>query len=239
MLRLLGLVISISLADSLNPSTIGPSLYLAAGECPRRDVLQFAAGTFVVFAVGGLILTLGPGRAILALVPRPSPTARYILETVAGVAMLVIAAVVWFRRQKLGHREAARSAPKRRSPLVMGAGIAIVELPTAFPYFATIIAIVGSGLSLWRQLVLLGIYNVCFVLPLLAIVVMVAFAGDRAVTLLSRARRFMHDHWPVLVVVVALVVGIFVTTLGVTGLTGNAGGRVGRVSRRLRHLISH
>lgn len=239
MLRLLGLVISVSLADSLNPSTIGPALYLAGGECPRRDVLQFALGTFVVFMAGGLLLALGPGRAVLALVPRPNATTRYILETIAGVAMLAVSAVVWARRESLGHRDAATSPPKRRSPLLLGAGIAVVELPTAFPYIAAIVAIVGSGLSLWRQVFLLGVYNVCFVLPLLAIVVMVAVAGDRAVAVLSQARHFMHEHWPVLAAIVALIAGIFVTTLGVTGLTMNTGGRVGRVSRRVRHLIPH
>ena len=35
MLRLIGLVISIGLADSLNPTTIAPALYLATGQGRR------------------------------------------------------------------------------------------------------------------------------------------------------------------------------------------------------------
>jgi cytochrome c biogenesis protein CcdA len=238
MLRLLGLVLSISLADSLNPGTIGPALYLAAGECPRRDVLQFAMGTFVVFLLGGLVLTLGPGHAILALVPRPNATTRYILETVAGVAMLVGSAVVWRRRERLGHREAGESTPRRRSPFVLGVTLAVVELPTAFPYFAAIVAIVGSGVNFVAQIVFVAIYNVGFIVPLLAIAATVTVAGERAVDVLIRVRRFMHAHWPVLVAVVGLVAGLFVTALGVTGLTLNLPGRVGRVSRHVRHVIS-
>lgn len=238
MLRLLGLVLSISLVDSLNPSTIGPALYLAGGECPRRDVLQFASGTFVVFLLGGLVLTLGPGSAILALVPRPSPTTRYALETVAGVAILVVSAVVWRRRERLGHREAGESTPRRRSPFVLGATLALVELPTAFPYFAAIVAIVGSGVNFVSQIVFVAIYNIVFVLPLLAISVTITVAGEGAVDMLIRLRQFMHEHWPVLVTVVGLFVGLFVTALGVTGLTLNVPGRVGRVSRHVRHIIS-
>ena len=48
MLRLVGIVISIGLADSLNPSTIAPALYLATGERGRERVAEF---TFAVFAV--------------------------------------------------------------------------------------------------------------------------------------------------------------------------------------------
>jgi cytochrome c biogenesis protein CcdA len=240
MFRLLGLVISIALADSLNPSTVGPALYLASGRCPRRDVLEFTASTFVVFLVGGVILTVGPGRAILALVPRPGAHTRYILETLAGAAMLIVAAVLWKRRQHLGKRESPSEAqPKRRSPALMGATIAVVELPTAFPYLAAIVAIVGSGLGFVEQLILVGIYNVCFILPLLVIALLVTVAGERAVALLTRARAFLHDHWPVIACVVALAAGVFVITLGVTGLASSAHGRLGRFSRRLRHLIPH
>ncbi len=35
MLRLIALVVSIGLADSMNPSTVVPALYLASGERPR------------------------------------------------------------------------------------------------------------------------------------------------------------------------------------------------------------
>lgn len=239
MLRLLGLVLSIGLADSMNPSTIGPGLYLASGDNPRRAVLEFSAGTFAVFAFAGLVLTVGPGEAILALVPHPGPTARYILETIAGLAMLVAAAVLWIRRDTLGRREDERTRVRRRSPAVMGAAIAVVELPTAFPYFAVIVAIVGSGVGLIKELVLVVIYNVCFVLPLLGVALMLTVAGDRAVDILTRAREWLHRHWPILVAGLALVAGIFVITLGVTGLTLSTGGDVGEFSRHLRHLITH
>src|SRR5579875_3029830 len=170
MIRLLGLVASIAFADSLNPSTIGPALYLASGERPRRSVMEFVAGTFVVTLLGGLLVTLGPGEALLALVPRPDATSRYIAETVGGVITLLAAGVLWTKRGSLGHRQHVERPPRRRrSPALLGAGIAAVELPTAFPYFAAIVAIVGSGQSLGVRIMAVAVYNVIFVLPLLAI----------------------------------------------------------------------
>lgn len=239
MLRLLGLVISLGLADSMNPSSIGPALLLAGGPRPRRSVLQFADGYAAVMLVGGLVLTLGPGRAILALVPRPTPTTRYILEIVAGVVMLVAAAVLWLRRERFGSRAADQSEPRHGSPAVMGLAISAVELPTAFPYFAAIVAIVGSGLNVAQQIILVAIYNLCFVLPLLGIVVVLMIAGDRAVELLARMRNYLHRNWPAVVAGLALVAGLFVTALGATGLGMNAGGHAGRISRRVRHLLTH
>ena len=48
MLRLIGLVISIGIADSLNPTTIAPALYLATAEHARGRLIQFTAGVFAV-----------------------------------------------------------------------------------------------------------------------------------------------------------------------------------------------
>lgn len=237
MLRALVVVLSIGLADSLSPSTSVTGLLLASGERPRRSVLEFAAGVFAVFLLGGLILTLGPGRAILALVPRPGATTRYILETVAGAAMLVIAARLWRHRASPRDHE-ARRVGRRGSPFLLGATIAAVELPTAFPYFAAIATIVGSGLNLVVQIVLVAIYDGCFVLPLLALALAVTIAGDHVIDRLTRAREWLACRWPVLLSRLALVAGIFVVTLGVTGLTLDAPGDTGHFSRGLRDLLT-
>lgn len=239
MFRLIGLAVSIGLADSLNPSTVAPALYLASGEHPRTAVVRFTLAVFAVFFLGGCILTIGPGQALLALVPHPDPTVRYIAETVAGVAMLIGAAYLWRHRRHLGDRERSAEPKQRRgSPGWIGATIAAVEFPTAVPYFAVIAAIVAAGLNVFQELFLLGLYNVCFVLPLGAIVVILEVAGERAQEVLERIRRYLHAHWPALLAIVALVAGVFVTVLGLTGLVSNIHGGVGHYSRRLRRFIT-
>ena len=239
MIRLIGLVVSIAIADSVNPSTVGPALYLPSGPQPRRSVIKFAAGVGAVFLLGGAALMLEPGEALLALVPHPGPKARYIAETAVGATMMIAALFLYRNRDRLGHRpKTAKSLPKVRSPTLLGSTIGLVELPTAFPYFAAIAAIVASGLDIGRRVLLLGIYNVCFLLPLILIAATLTFAGDRAQQLLGTARAHLREHWPMLVAVLALLAGAFVTLLGVTGLASGARGSVGHVSRRVRHVIS-
>jgi cytochrome c biogenesis protein CcdA len=239
MLRLLGLVLSIALADSLNPSTIAPGLYLAIGEKPRSGLIQFTLGVLAVNFLGGAIIALGPGQAVLALVPKPGHTARYIGETVAGVVMLIAAVVLWVRRKGLAQRHGLpEPRSEGKSALLLGATIAVVELPTAFPYFAAIAAIVASGLHPVRQLILIVIYNIAFVLPLILMIATLTIAPTRAESILTGARQFLERRWPALLAALALVAGLFVTTLGVTGLAKGTHGTVGRVSGRLRRVIS-
>src|ERR1019366_174050 len=99
---------------------------------------------------------------------------------VAGVLLIAGAALLWRRRDRLSARGMPRAGPQRKSSVLLGATITAVELPTAFPYFAAIAAVAGSGLDPARQLLLLVIFNVCFVLPLIGIVVTLTFAGGRA-----------------------------------------------------------
>ena len=90
MFRQLGVVISVGLADSLNPSTVGPALFLATGRNRLRRVAEFTLGVWVVNLAGGLLLMIGPGRLLLDLVPHPRGTVRHIIEFVAGVILDVL-----------------------------------------------------------------------------------------------------------------------------------------------------
>jgi cytochrome c biogenesis protein CcdA len=219
MIRLIGLAVSIGLADSLNPSTIVPALYLATGDHPRERVFQFTVGVFVVYFVGGAAIALGPGQLLLSLVPHPNNTTRYVIEVVAGAAILIAGLFLWFHRERLGQRQPPDISAGGRGTWLLGATITIVELPTAFPYFAVIAAIVGSGLGPAQQLILVLIFNVCFVLPLLGIVAVLTFGGSRTDRLLAAGRDFLQRRWPVVLSVVAVVAGVVVIALGITGLT--------------------
>jgi cytochrome c biogenesis protein CcdA len=220
MLRLIGLVVSIGLADSLNPTTIAPALYLASGENCRARVSEFTLGVFGVYFLGGALVALGPGQLLLALVPKPHAHTRYILEIIAGVALLIAAAYLWLTRHRLARRELPALGAESKSSAILGATISAVELPTAFPYFAAIAAIVGSGLHPVKQLVLLVLFNVCFVLPLLAIIATLTFADDKADRVLATGRRFLQRNWPLLLSGLLGLAGVFILVLGVTGLAG-------------------
>jgi cytochrome c biogenesis protein CcdA len=214
MVRLLGIVVSIGLADSINPTTIAPALLLASGERPRENVSRFTAAVFLVYFLGGVAIALGPGQLVLSLVPHPGPDAKATLEVIAGVAMLVAGTLLWRHRRRLV--ELPDVSPGRRSSAVLGATITAIELPTAFPYFAAIAAIVGSGEDAVRQVFLLLVFNVCFVAPLLGILAILWFAGDRAQAVLLRGRLILQRYWPVLLASVVILAGGLAITLGVT-----------------------
>jgi cytochrome c biogenesis protein CcdA len=236
-LRVTLLAITVGLADSLNPTTIGPALYLAAGRDARRQVAQFTWAVFAVYFVGGLIILLGPGQLLLSLVPHPDREDRYVLETIAGGALIAVGVFLWTRRERLMRRKIPTPKTEGRSSAKLGATITAIELPTAFPYFAAIAAIVGSGLGLPRQVVLLALFNVCFVLPLIAIVAILAFAGDRAKELLASGRRRLEARWPAVLAIIFVVAGAFVTLLGATGLAGMGHGHFGHIARRVRRFL--
>ena len=239
MLRLIGLAVSIGLADSLNPTTIAPALYLASGERgrARRNVAEFTLAVFAVFLIGGAVIALGPGQLLLALIPKPGREARLVLETVVGAALIAASLVLWLNRGRLAERKLPQPNPKGRSSAILGVTISAIELPTAFPYFAVIAAIVGSGIDPARQLLVLLIFNLCFVAPLLGILATLTFAGPHADRLLAIGRNFLQRNWPLLLSGLLFLAGLFVVLLGVTGLASTGHTRFNRFMRHFRHLL--
>jgi cytochrome c biogenesis protein CcdA len=221
MLRLVGIVMSIGLADSLNPTTIAPALYLATGERARGRVAEFTLAVFAVYFLGGAAVAVGAGQLIKPLLPHPRHHIADIIEIAVGAAMIAVAGMLWRHRARLSLRDPPDFDPHGKSSWVLGASITAVELPTAFPYFAAIAAIVGSGLGPVRDLVLLVLFNLCFVSPLLGILAVLTFKGEQAGQMLSDGRDFLQRHWPAVLAGLALLAGVFVVALGLTGLAAS------------------
>src|SRR5947209_4935186 len=139
MLRRIGVMISVGLADSLNPTTVGPALYLATTGRRVWRVTQFTIGVFAVNFLGGLVLTIGPGRLLIGLVPHPQRAGRHGIELGAGGVLPGAAAALWRGRRGLARRKLPmRSGEGGGSAFLAGASIAAIELPTAVPYLAVI-----------------------------------------------------------------------------------------------------
>jgi len=185
---------------------------------PVWRVAQFTVGVFAVNFAAGVILTIGPGRLLLGLVPHPQGTVRHVIELVAGLVLLGVAVALWVGRRSLTRRELPMRNSGGGSALITGASLAAVELPTAAPYFAVLAGIVASNASVAQEIVLLVLYNVAFVLPLLAIIVLVLFAGERADPWLQKGGAWLQRRWPVVLASLLLFVGSVLTVLGGTGL---------------------
>jgi len=220
MLKLAVAVVGIALADCINPSLIGGELFVATGEHPRRKTIAFTAAAWTVTFVVGLALALGLGDLILALVPKPGRTVKYGLYVAAGAVLVLAGALVWVRRRSLVGTEASDDRHDSHRPAaLMGAGIAGLELITAFPYFAAIAMIVGSGVSNGGKLLLLILYCVIYTLPLITIAVLIAVMGERADRMLRPAGDWLSAHWPAVVAPLTAAFGIGVLAFGIVQLS--------------------
>jgi cytochrome c biogenesis protein CcdA len=215
-LRLALVAISVGLADSLTPETVGPALYLATGRKPVRRVAEFTAGVLAVHFTAGVILVSGPGGWLFRLVPRPHGQTRDAVELAAGAVLLLCAAALWLLRKRLTRRPLP--TPSGPSALAAGASIAALGLPTAIPYLALLAAVIASSVTLPQQIGVVALYNLCFVSPLLGIVIVLVVAGKRAELPLAKSRSWLQDQWPVVIAGLLLVVGGVLVLLGGAGL---------------------
>jgi cytochrome c biogenesis protein CcdA len=217
-LKLAALLCGIALADSANPATVGPALYLATVGRPVRRVAEFTVAFFIVNFLAGALIVLGPGHLIVSLASRPGPLARHVVELVAGVVLVGVAVGLFLGRTRLAAIGGSGANLRSGHAWALGATIAAAELPTALPYFASLAAVIGSGLGLPRQLVLVWLFNAVFVAQLAAIMAAIAVGGERAKRPLRRAGDWLRRRWPLVFASVALLAGLTLFALGLDWL---------------------
>jgi cytochrome c biogenesis protein CcdA len=217
-LALLGLAVSVGLADSINPSTVLPALYYATTPRSRAALAAFAAGVFGVYFAGGVAVLLGGRELVESLAPDLSAGAGHALELAAGAVLLGIAAGIWVMRSRVEDYVTKPRGSRPWSALVVGGGIMAVELPTAFPYFAVIATVGASDQGTAAQIALLAAYNLCFVLPVLAILAARTLAGPRGERLLAGLRRWTERNAPAVLALTLVAIGLALIGVGVAGL---------------------
>jgi cytochrome c biogenesis protein CcdA len=212
------LVASIAIVDSINPSTVLPALYLASG--PRaRGLGSFTVGVFAVYSAGGVALVLGPGPALIAAMRDVGPRVEQLVAVGAGAVLIVLAAIAWRARNKPDGGHGRRRLVNARGPaFALGAGIAAIELPTAFIYFGAVSAIAASHAAAPVQVGLVAAYNALFVLPLVAILAVRVRAGERAEERLEASRAWLRRAAPRAFAGLAGAAGAVLAALGAHGL---------------------
>jgi cytochrome c biogenesis protein CcdA len=219
MLALTLLVVSIAAADSINPSTVVPALYLASRP-GARGLASFTAGVFAVYLAGGVILVLGPGPAAIAALRSVGPQVEHVTEAAVGVVLVATALVLWRRRRRpvTGERPQRARMRSPASAFALGAGISAVELPTAFMYFGAVSAILDSSAGIGAQLSLVVVYNALFVLPLLLILIVRLVAGEAGEARLGATGAWLRRTAPLALALVAAVAGTALLGVGTTGI---------------------
>jgi cytochrome c biogenesis protein CcdA len=212
------LVASIALADSLNPSTVLPALYLATSAHAVRKIAAFAAGFALTSFAFGVVFVAGPGQLLLGALPHPTENAKHLIEVAVGLVLIVLAVGLWLGGEHLTERVPKGASAGRRSSFLVGAGIMAVELPTAFPYFAALAAIIGSDRALVIQIGYVGLFNLVFALPVLAILALRARATDDAEQQIVALGEWVRKYAHVAVAVIAGLAGIGFVVVGIADL---------------------
>jgi cytochrome c biogenesis protein CcdA len=211
------LVASIGLADSVNPSTVVPALWLA-GTSATRVLAGFTLGVFTVYLVGGIVLVFGPGPVLIHGLHHLQGTVEHLIEAAFGIGAIVFAVILLRSRQDEEHRRRLRRSISPMSAFTLGAGIMVLELPTAFIYFGAITAILAARPGAAAEISLLLAYNVLFVAPLIALLVVRRLAGDRADQWIAVAETRLHRVGQIVLTGVAGLGGVALLTLGIAGL---------------------
>jgi cytochrome c biogenesis protein CcdA len=135
-----------------------------------------------------------------------------------GVALIALAAGVWLLAPRVSDRVPRPRSARAWSAVALGAGIMLVELPTAFPYFAAIAAIAASEVALGAQLALVALYSALFVLPVVGILAARALAGERGDARLASLRGWTQRNAPAVLAATLTVIGVACMGVGVAGL---------------------
>jgi cytochrome c biogenesis protein CcdA len=211
------LVASVALADSINPSTIVPAVWLASA--PRaRGLASFTAGVFVVYLAGGLVLVFGPGPSLMAALHHVRGPAEHALQAAGGLLAVGFAVALWRSRDRSGGGSHKRRAYTRASAFALGAGIMAVELPTAFVYFGAISAILAARLSAPAEISLLITYNALFAAPLVAFIALRRVAGSRADEWIASTEVKLRRVGQLTLAALAGTAGAALLTIGLAGL---------------------
>ncbi len=228
MVDLILVLTPIALLDSTSiiPLAIVLLVILLGGPSPLVRSIALLAGIFTTYAVCGLLIFFGLQSVFDAInayglrVWQDPNTEELILQLLIGLVLVVLGVRIARARKEPAEKEAP-TAMTAGGALVAGAGITIVGMPGAVPYLAAIDLILRSDLRTSQEIIVILFYNIVFVLPLAAIVLLRLVLGERSRAFLDSVRRFF-DRWGQRVIVsLLLALGLVLTIDGVGWFLGH------------------
>jgi len=229
MTELLLVLVPIALVDSTSMLPLGIPVMLAMLATPRGQAacVAFLLGIFAVYLPCGIAIALGLGAvfeslgAWLAEAWAKTPgTSDPALQIAIGLALLAFGWKLVSTRQKRGERAAERSGLGPPRAFALGAGLMLVGMPGALPYFAAIDQILRADASSNGAVLALLWYNAIFLLPLALVPVLRVVLGARSQPFFDAVSRFSEIWGRRLIAAVLLLLGALLVVDGVGWFLG-------------------
>ncbi|MDJ0948604.1 MAG: GAP family protein [Alphaproteobacteria bacterium] len=227
MAELVQVLTPIALLDSTSiiPLCIVVLVILLGGPSPLFRSTALLAGIFVTYLVCGLLVLFGLQsvfdtiNAYALKVWQDPNTEELIFQILIGFILVVLGLRI-ARARKQQTEKKAPTAMTASQAFLAGAGMTIVGLPGAVPYLAAINLILRSDLTTRQEVMVLVVYNIVFVAPLAAVVVLSLVLGERSQRLLHNIRSFFDRWGQRLIVSLMLVLGALLIMDGVGWFLG-------------------
>ena len=228
MVGLLFILLTIALVDSTSMIPIGlvPLTGILGGSRPLLGALSFLAGIFVVYAGTGLLIFLGFDSIFdqLALAGsrwwnQPNIPELF-LQLIVGLILIVFA----WRRYRLPPSDIAAGSSAPISPIrafSLGAGLTVIGMPGAVPYFGAIDQILRMDLDKTRSIAALIFYNVIFLAPFMALVTIRLILPNRSEAIFSATASVTSRWGSRLIAGCALLLGIVLVADSVGWFAGS------------------
>lgn len=217
----------IALLDSTSiiPLCIVVLVILLGGTSPLFRSTALLAGIFITYLVCGLLVLFGLQSVFdtinaYALKVWQDPNIEELIFQIFIGLVLVVLGLRIVRDREQQTEKTAPTAMTASQAFLAGAGMTIVGLPGAVPYLAAIDLILRSDQTTGQEVMVLVVYNIVFVAPLAAVVVLSLVVGERSQHLLHSIRSFFDRWGQRLIVSLMLLLGALLIVDGVGWFLG-------------------
>jgi len=161
-------ILALAALDSVNPSAIVVTLYLLSRPRAHAQVAVYIGAIFATYLALGVLLVLGVDVLLPSLGDVLRTRSGLLAQSLVGLVLLAYSLT---SSTDPGSSQVAPppSTSTYAAVAMLGVTVTAMELPTAMPYFAAIALIAEASLPVHRWAPLLGLYNLIFVLPPIAL----------------------------------------------------------------------
>jgi cytochrome c biogenesis protein CcdA len=222
MLLLLTSIITLTLIDSLNPSTTAAQIFLLALKKPVSRVISFILGTFVMYTAFGFIIIFILGEPIKGFFYELGST-DYLILLAIGIALIAVGTILGWKRYigKEGRSKSEGYVKKAMAPMMamlktlnpvhtffFGMASTAFDLPTSAFYFVALASLLDAGIGPFETTSLLILYNLLYIIPLIVILLIYMIARDKSGPLMNRINKLIGGWSGRLVISILICIGV-------------------------------